>query len=69
MATTVVAPEILEKLFGDSDSRYELVRGVLQAKPMVSIYRGLMIGWLSTLLNQQVGDEFYVVADPLAKIS
>jgi Uma2 family endonuclease len=68
MATTTVAPEILDKLFGNGIERYELVDGELQAKPMVSIARGLMISWISTLLNQQVGDDMYVIADPLAKI-
>ena len=66
--TTTVAPEVLDKLFGDGVERYELVDGQLQAKPMVSIAHGLMISWISTLLNQQIGEDLYVIADPLAKI-
>ncbi len=68
MATTTVAPEVLDKLFSRADERYELVDGVLQAKPMVTIYHGLMISWLSKLLNDQVGDDLYVLTDPLSKI-
>jgi hypothetical protein len=33
MATTTVAPETLDKLFGDGVERYELVDGELQANP------------------------------------
>ncbi len=62
-----VAPTIFEELFG-SGPECELVDGELRAKPMVSIYHALITSWLSMLLNQQVGDDLYVLSDPLAKI-
>lgn len=68
MATTTVAPEILDTLFSDDLERYELVDGVLCAKPMVSIFHALVLTWLSKLLNDQAGDDLYVLGDPLAKI-
>ncbi len=67
MATTTIASGILEELFGSS-KEWELVNGELRAKPMVSIYHALITSWLSMLLNQQAGDDLYVLSDPLAKI-
>lgn len=67
MATTTVASGILEELFG-SGQQWGLVDGELRTKPKVSIYHALITSWLSMLLNQQVGDELYVLSDPLAKI-
>ena len=69
MATLTVAPEILDKLFNGDVERYELVDGALQAKPMVSIFHSLIMGWLPVLLHQQIDrKKLWLLVDPLAKI-
>lgn len=73
MASTTVAPEIFDKLFTEEVQRYELVNGELRAKPMVSIFHGLLMAWLSHLLHLRLtelgkSEELWVLADPLAKI-
>ena len=73
MATTAVSPEILERLFGGTDERYELVDGELRSKPAFSILHSVLMAQLGhILLNKldQLGksEEFWVLADPLAKI-
>jgi Uma2 family endonuclease len=73
MASTTVAPEIFDKLFTEELQRYELVNGELRAKPMVSIFHGLLMAWLSHLLHLRLtelgkSEELWVLADPLAKI-
>jgi Uma2 family endonuclease len=70
MATSTVSEEILAKLFGESenDERYELVDGNLEAKPMTSIFHSLAMIRLGRLLDEQVGDDYYVLADPISKI-
>jgi len=72
MATTV-APQILERLFGnDTSERFELIDGELRAKPMVSIFHSMMMIWLGRLLSEQTekltDQELWVLGDPLAKI-
>ena len=73
MATTTVAPEILDRLFNDDLHRYELVDGELQSKPMVSIYHSLLMTHLGRMLLNKLeelgqAEEFWVLTDPLAKI-
>ncbi len=69
MATLTVAPKILDKLFNGDFERYELVDGALQAKPMVSIFHSLIMGWLPVLLHQQIDrKKLWLLVDPLAKI-
>jgi Uma2 family endonuclease len=67
MASTTVDAGILKELFG-SGQEWELVNGELRAKPTVSVYHALITSWSSMLLNQQVGEDLYVLSDPLAKI-
>jgi Uma2 family endonuclease len=57
-ATTTVSEEILAKLFGDNenDERYELVDGVLEAKPRASIFHSMTMSWLSFLLKAEDGE-------------
>jgi Uma2 family endonuclease len=69
MATVTVSPDILDKLFNDDVERYELVDGALIAKPMVSIFHSLIMGWLPVLLHQQLNREkLWLLVDPLSKI-
>jgi Uma2 family endonuclease len=64
VATTAVSPEILERLFGDTDERYELVNGELIGKPMVSIYHNPLMSHVGYVLisklkeNRQSGRVF-----------
>jgi hypothetical protein len=74
MASTTVAPEILDKLFNEELHRYELVDGGLRSKPMVSIFHGLLLSWLSHLLHVRLtalgkSEELWVLADPLPKFA
>jgi Uma2 family endonuclease len=73
MTSATVAPEILDQLFYDELHRYELVDGVLEEKPMVSIYHSLLMLHLGRLLLNQLeelgkSDELWALGDLLAKI-
>ncbi len=61
-------PETLGLLFNDTGVRYELLDGVLRAKPVGSIFHGMIISSLNHLLEMQIGDERIVVTDPHSKI-
>ena len=68
MTTAAVSPEIFDKLFNDDVERYELVDGELQAKPMVSIFHSLIMGWLPVLLHQQLdGEKLWLLVNPPGK--